>query len=1176
MGNRESTIDTSPLLSVEDAKQLLTCDELKRIETAWDARDSLSPDDFFNEVFSHPGISSATRTLIYSKFCQGAPRLTFNNFLVAIALLTRASQRVRNDFLCDEPQCASWITNPPQLTCQLSEIHYNFYQVLAGVTHLDEIEVEELEKVFGSINDTKLCKLTKHGFVTLVGGAIDPCFLDGLFSAFDENRDGLIDFKELVCGLSASCRGPDTARLNFAAQLFDEDSDGFFTEADISSMYKKLKVPPSKQTLQSSSNSRLSLTDFVCWANDTGCANQLIEAIQQIGHICLGLRPCKPEVELIIVSGFKTRITLDAFTEWNIISSDWWLQWVQGLMSNCAVPPINNSSIISSKARNDWTNKAPSLSCEGAPLRQGLTLRRDYEILAPCLWKSLLRWHGSAAQEGVSLPRRVVPASFVDPLSKSSETVIELYPPTLLILRHTSASSSWLQSALEWSKESTMKQSQWCSVTFSRASTVSELLNFLTQQLKINDIEAARLWLLEVDGKPCRKLLDDDARTLHDLCIVNTAQLLLELRNSDMSWPEEVLRLEAGADSEGSESEDPNHGRGVTGIYNMGNTCYMNSAIQCLSNTRPLTAYFLEGRHKDDIKKSKKVSNGIVSLEYGKIIEDLWSGKRRNIAPIKLRDAISSSAGGIFKDRSQQHDCQEFLVILLDLLHEDLNRVLKKPYKELSDSAGRPDVIVAEEAWEAHIQRENSIIVDLFTGQLRSSLSCSKCKDVSCRFDPFTCLQLPIPIDNLLLLPVVVVRRDGRIPTRYGFRLSPTMKIGEFKEELAKKCSLPSTLLRILCLNRTGQVMNNLLTMANENEHPISIYPSDALFYAFELPCSKLSLSSKNDVQPAPTVIAAHRKMQYNDTYLLGATAGCKPLVFGVPLLVHFTVGKTKGNELYEEVWRQVSRFLQNSSSSEEPLRVKGVNRAVDPGEDIRSGYPFDLCIVDSRFEWCAKCPWSSFCHGCVLKRTDDVIEEEISALAVDWKPAALYLRYQHSVELLCVDDESFINEWDIHYRPCSLVSCLKDFTQEELLDDEVFCKKCNQKTPTTKALSIWRLPDVLIIHFKRFVHVETEKRWVKSYKVVDFPLRNLDLSEWSRGNYRPDKAVYNCFAIANHYGAMASGHYVAYARNGDHWYMFNDSRCQAVRESQVDKRSAYLLFYERVTPENKSNGFRR
>lgn len=73
----------------------------------------------------------------------------------------------------------------------------------------------------------------------------------------------------------------------------------------------------------------------------------------------------------------------------------------------------------------------------------------------------------------------------------------------------------------------------------------------------------------------------------------------------------------------------------------------------------------------------------------------------------------------------QQHDAQELLAYLLDMLHEDLNRVTDKPYVELKvinrvhdltwqESDGRLDEIVAEEAWKNHLKRNDSVIVDLF------------------------------------------------------------------------------------------------------------------------------------------------------------------------------------------------------------------------------------------------------------------------------------------------------------------------------------------------------------------------------------------------------------------------------------------------------------------------------
>jgi ubiquitin C-terminal hydrolase len=82
---------------------------------------------------------------------------------------------------------------------------------------------------------------------------------------------------------------------------------------------------------------------------------------------------------------------------------------------------------------------------------------------------------------------------------------------------------------------------------------------------------------------------------------------------------------------------------------------------------------------------------------------------------------------------------------LLDGIHEDLNRVLKKPYVEKPESADRSDDVVAKEHWDAHLKRNQSIIVDLMQGQYKSTLTCPKCGKVSITFDPYMNIPLPIP-----------------------------------------------------------------------------------------------------------------------------------------------------------------------------------------------------------------------------------------------------------------------------------------------------------------------------------------------------------------------------------------------------------------------------------------------
>ena len=78
------------------------------------------------------------------------------------------------------------------------------------------------------------------------------------------------------------------------------------------------------------------------------------------------------------------------------------------------------------------------------------------------------------------------------------------------------------------------------------------------------------------------------------------------------------------------------------------------------------------------------------------------------------------------------------MAFLLDGLHEDLNRIKKKPYVEVKDGSGRPDADVAAESWQNYLKRNSSIIVDIFHGLLKSTLVCPDCAKVGfCLFALF-------------------------------------------------------------------------------------------------------------------------------------------------------------------------------------------------------------------------------------------------------------------------------------------------------------------------------------------------------------------------------------------------------------------------------------------------------
>ena len=113
----------------------------------------------------------------------------------------------------------------------------------------------------------------------------------------------------------------------------------------------------------------------------------------------------------------------------------------------------------------------------------------------------------------------------------------------------------------------------------------------------------------------------------------------------------------------------------------------------------------------------------------------MWAADAVTVAPRCFKSKLGRFAPQF--TGYAQHDTQELVMFLLDGLHEDLNRVKKKPYVEAKEAAGRPDAEVAAEAWAGHKARNDSVIVDLCQAQYKSTLVCPACATTSVTFDPY-------------------------------------------------------------------------------------------------------------------------------------------------------------------------------------------------------------------------------------------------------------------------------------------------------------------------------------------------------------------------------------------------------------------------------------------------------
>ncbi|XP_019848743.1 PREDICTED: ubiquitin carboxyl-terminal hydrolase 32-like isoform X2 [Amphimedon queenslandica] len=502
------------------------------------------------------------------------------------------------------------------------------------------------------------------------------------------------------------------------------------------------------------------------------------------------------------------------------------------------------------------SKKLISLTNEGGVLKPSLKEYVDYYLLPEDVWRALVTWYGTAGLGGgPPLPRPVI----------NEEGVVSLYPTLLKVFRHTtlppakqSKSTGPWNSMLEVfsffgfrsgggadnsatpvgntplpgdaTQPLLPRRILYYSAAFYDNNTLQEMVEVMQKVLHAKPDEV-RIYSLSDDEEQL-ELLDEEEKTVEDLGFKNGQKILVETRNKDNSWPEELVAAIKEVQAKDSnekqvvKSQGTKVPEGATGLSNLGNTCFMNSSLQCISNLQPLTTYFKEKDYLLEINKQNPLGmKGVMAKRYGELVSDLWTGHSKSITPWRFRYTIAQNAPQF--NNFQQQDAQELLSFVLDGLHEDLNRVKVKPYRELPDSDDRPIAEVADEAWSYHRERNNSIIVDLFQGQLKSLVECTVCSYKSIKFDPFTFLSLPLPLESSTSLEIIVIPIDGSQPTRYCLKLELDAKYRLLKEQLVEMCQIN----RLILVDVYGGTVRSF---PNDDQKMRTVLSGS--LYAYEIP----------------------------------------------------------------------------------------------------------------------------------------------------------------------------------------------------------------------------------------------------------------------------------------------------------------------------------------------------
>ncbi|XP_064487275.1 ubiquitin carboxyl-terminal hydrolase 19-like [Ornithodoros turicata] len=287
---------------------------------------------------------------------------------------------------------------------------------------------------------------------------------------------------------------------------------------------------------------------------------------------------------------------------------------------------------------------------------------------------------------------------------------------------------------------------------------------------------------------------------------------------------------------------------GHTGLDNVGNTCFMNSVLQCLANTREFRDYFLSGAFQAEINRDNPLGmHGELAVAFAVLLRLLWSGTQKSLAPSRLKSLISVKAPQF--TGFAQHDAQEFMAFLLDGLHEDLNRIQSKPYIENAESDGRPDEVVAEESWKRYKLRNDSIVVDLFQGQYKSTVVCPVCHKVSINFDPFLYLSVPLP-KKLKMFSVLFFYRDPyKNPVRLVLQLCYDARVEDMKDEIFRKTGVQPKNQRVL------EVYNRkIYKFYSKGDSLTDINPKDQIF-VFEVLDKEIAKESVAEVAVVQRVL---------------------------------------------------------------------------------------------------------------------------------------------------------------------------------------------------------------------------------------------------------------------------------------------------------------------------------